>query len=146
MEVRHDLLVARRPPTFAHFLGQRPRQAYDDLAQPLRMAAMLAIAPVVIVARWRAVALGALLATAVAEAGRRKQGGRRVFPWYTSLCAPAWLTERAVLSWWALWRHASNRGVVYSGTQIQRAATPLSTLRARRRPATEAPAAARASP
>jgi hypothetical protein len=30
--------VARRPPTVAHFWSQRVRQAYDDLAQPTRLA------------------------------------------------------------------------------------------------------------
>ncbi len=33
-----DLFVRRRPPTVARFLEQRPRQAYDDWAQPLRFA------------------------------------------------------------------------------------------------------------
>src|SRR5206468_11787027 len=40
-----DLFVARVPPSAAHFWGQRTRQAYDDLALPLRMALWLAVLP-----------------------------------------------------------------------------------------------------
>jgi hypothetical protein len=143
--VRSDVLIPRRPPTIAHFLRQRPRQAYDDLAQPKRMAVMLAIIPLVALLRWPAAVGGALLAVAVAEVGRCRDGGRHVFPWYTPLCAPAWLAERAVLSWWALWLRLSNRGVAYSGTRLHRAATPLRTLRARL-PAKGASAPAQAPP
>ncbi|WP_345714189.1 glycosyltransferase, partial [Kineococcus glutinatus] len=42
-----DLFVARRPPTARHFLGQRVRQAYDDLAQPARLLAEAAGLPAV---------------------------------------------------------------------------------------------------
>ncbi|HSP65802.1 MAG TPA: glycosyltransferase family 2 protein, partial [Candidatus Deferrimicrobium sp.] len=112
--VRHDLLVARRPPTLGHFVAQRPRQAYDDLAQPARLALMLALVPAALVGGRRAIAVGAALSIVLAEAGRRRAGGRTVFPWYTSLCAPAWLLERGLLSWWAVWLRASGRGVTYS--------------------------------
>ncbi|MDQ6846996.1 MAG: glycosyltransferase family 2 protein [Candidatus Dormibacteraeota bacterium] len=131
VRVAPDLLVARRPPTVRHFLGQRPRQAYDDLAQPARMLAMLAIVPAAVLGGRRAVAAGALFSLAVAEAGRRAGGGRRVFPWYTSLGAPAWLGERAVLSWWVLCLRLSDRGVRYGDHRLLRAATPLAELRAR---------------
>src|SRR4029079_2928969 len=33
-----DLYVRRLPPTTAHFISQRVRQAYDDFALPVRMA------------------------------------------------------------------------------------------------------------
>jgi hypothetical protein len=131
VRVRHDLLVPRRPPTLRHFLAQRPRQAYDDLAQPARLALMLALIPAAVLGGRRVTAAGAVLSVALAETGRRRAGGRRVFPWYTSLCAPAWLLERGVLSWWAVWLRVSGRGVAYSGQRLLRAATPPAQLRAR---------------
>ncbi|MBJ7594565.1 MAG: glycosyltransferase family 2 protein [Candidatus Dormibacteraeota bacterium] len=133
VHIAPDLLVARRPPTVRHFLGQRPRQAYDDLAQPYRLAAMLAIIPASLLGGRRAVAAAAVVSVVAAEAGRRRAGGRRVFPWYTSLCAPAWLCERGLLSWGALWLRVSRRGVRYGDNRLLRAATPVKRLRARRR-------------
>ncbi|MDQ0767366.1 hypothetical protein QF031_000115 [Pseudarthrobacter defluvii] len=74
-----DLFVARRPPTARHFLGQRLRQAYDDFAQPRRLAAELALLPAAAAALFlpgkaRQTALGGLAAAAIAcaEIGRRR--------------------------------------------------------------------------
>ena len=44
--------------------------------------------------------------SALAEAGRRRAGGARVFPVRASLLAPAWVAERAVCSWLARRRRA----------------------------------------
>ncbi|MGC1213909.1 MAG: glycosyltransferase, partial [Micromonospora sp.] len=44
------LHVRRLPPTSAHFLGQRVRQAYDELAQPVRLLASLTVLPGVVAA------------------------------------------------------------------------------------------------
>lgn len=123
-----DLFVARRPPTFRHFLGQRPRQAYDDLAEPARLAVMLTLVPLALRGGVRGAATGAALSAALAELGRRRRAGRRVFPWYTSLCAPLWLCERAVLAWWVVWRRLTGRGLQYAGVRLLDAATPQRTL------------------
>ncbi len=130
--VARGLFVPRRPPTVRHFLGQRARQAYDDLAQPLRLAAMVSVIPCAFVGGRRAITWGAVLCVALAEAGRRRAGGARVFPWYTSLCAPLWLAERGVLAWWALWLRTSGRGVPYAGTRVVLVASTRSTLRRHR--------------
>jgi hypothetical protein len=131
VEVALDLFVARRPPTVRHFIEQRPRQAYDDLAQPLRWALLLGLAPVVAAGGLRvAMALG-VASIALAEVGRRRAGGRRVFPWYTSVLSPLWVSERAAMSWWVAWRALSRRGVTYSGGRIRSAATPQRRLRDR---------------
>ena len=96
-----DLYVRRRPPTTAHFRDQRIRQAYDSFAEPGRLAVELSLVPLAVAAR-RRVALLACLAVAIAEVGRRRAGGRAVFPASTSLWAPAWVAERAVCSWLAV--------------------------------------------
>jgi hypothetical protein len=134
--VRRDLLVARRPPTTAHFLSQRVRQAYDSWAQPLRFAAELAVLPALIRGRRHPLALvaGAVAVTALAEAGRRRAGGRRVWPSTSALWAPVWLLERGATSWCALALRARG-GVRYAGGRLARAATPTRMLRRRLRAA-----------
>jgi hypothetical protein len=154
-----DLYVARRPPDAAHFLGQRVRQAYDDFALPARMALWLALAPVAALAlardrrhRRRALAAGApvsvarggrrgagalaaaaLLSMALAERGRRRAGGARVFPASCSLLAPAWIAERAVCSWLALVQRMRYGGVRYGDAVIPTAAHSVRQLRRRAR-------------
>ncbi len=136
--VAHDpgCLVRRLPPTARHFARQRVRQAYDEWARPARMAASLAILPVV---TWLVVhrRVGALAAAAggtvaMAEVGRRRYGGRRYFPASSSVLAPLWVAERAVCAWLALVRRATG-GCPYGGARFVRAATPVRELRTARR-------------
>jgi hypothetical protein len=130
-----DLYVERRPPSARHFLSQRVRQAYDDFAIPARMAAWLAVVPCLLGAaaarRWRvpAAVTGALIASA--EAGRRRAGGRRIFPASSSLLAPLWVLERGVCAWLAVAQALGRGGVPYGGGVIPRAASSRRRLRAR---------------
>jgi len=124
--VRGDLPVRRLPPTARQFVGQRVRQAYDELARPRRLAAQMAILPVALAlgrtARGRStLVVLAGLSAAAAELGRRRDGGRRMFPFTASLFAPCWVAERAVTSWWAVVARARG-GVRYGGGRIVRAA------------------------
>jgi hypothetical protein len=97
---------------------------------------MLAIAPLsaLAVARRRAGAIGwaAVAAIGVAEAGRRREGGARVFPVSGSLLAPAWLAERALCSWLALGAKLRG-GVSYGEGRIAHSATSERALRRRYR-------------
>ncbi|MFP3467005.1 glycosyltransferase [Leifsonia sp. SIMBA_070] len=124
--------VARRPPALRHFLGQRVRQAYDDFAQPARLLAELSVLPLALASlrRPRRLLLGVAGVVALAEAGRRRAGGRRLFPATASLWAPLWLAERAVCVWLALGARLRG-GVRYSDGRLLRAATPLRELRRR---------------
>ncbi|SCL22127.1 glycosyltransferase [Micromonospora inyonensis] len=132
------LYVRRLPPAARHFLGQRVRQAYDDLAQPVRLAVFLAVLPALgaaVVARRPGPVLGAVAATvALAEAGRRRAGGTRVFPAGAALTAPLWVLERAICSWLALGQRVFFGGVRYAGTRIRHAAHSPRELRSPRRP------------
>jgi hypothetical protein len=127
-----DLYVARRPPSTDQFLSQRVRQAYDDFALPLRMAAWLATLPLaarsLLRGRGRGLVLGAAATVAVAEVGRRRAGGARRFPPSSSLLAPVWIAERAVCSWLALGAKLRG-GVRYGDARLNRAATPTRRLR-----------------
>jgi hypothetical protein len=130
------LFVRRRPPTFARFLEQRPRQAYDDWAQPLRFAFFLATAPAIAALarhRPRGLALAAGAAVIAAGSGRARNGGREVFDRVSPLFAPLWVVERAALAWVALARRLVGRGCPYAGTVIARAANPRRVLRRRLR-------------
>jgi hypothetical protein len=129
-----DLYVARRPPTVRHFLSQRVRQAYDDFALPLRMGFFLLVAPAAVAVGLRrrlgVLAAAAAFSAAFAELGRRRAGGSAVFPATGSLLAPAWIAERSICAWLAVWARARG-GIRYGGRRIERAATPLRRLRRR---------------
>jgi hypothetical protein len=129
-----DVLVLRTPPTARHFRGQQVRQAYDELARPWRLVTSLAVLPAVVLAivhrRRSPLLVAALSITALAEGGRRRHGGREVFPASSSLLAAPWLVWRSACSWLALGSWARG-GARYRGTRIRRAATPSSVLRAR---------------
>lgn len=130
-----DLYVARRPPSTAHFLSQRVRQAYDDFAIPARMAVWLSILPTTacLLARRRGrwVGAGAAASVALAELGRRRANGRDRFPLSGSLLAPAWLAERAICSWLAVGAKARG-GVRYGEGRLPLAGNSLASLSERK--------------
>ena len=130
-----DVFVVRRPSTARHFWSQRVRQAYDELARPRRLAIQLAVLPIVlslaVAGRWTVIAAGAVIVVAIAEAGRRRGGGRRYFRAWTPLFAPLWLAERAVASWLAVGARLVLGGIPYRGRILRRAATSMRVLRTR---------------
>jgi len=130
-----DLFVRRIAPNSRHFWSQRVRQAYDELARPWRFVVLLSLLPlalVLILLRcWTAFTAGVLAVIGLAELGRRRDGGRKVFPVAASLLAPAWLAERAVCTWLALGTRLCAGGIAYHGSVITRAATPMKELRQR---------------
>jgi len=132
-----DLYVARVPPSASHFWGQRVRQAYDDFALPGRMAAWLAVLPLLAIALLRRrpgpVAICAALAAAAAEAGRRRARGKAFFPATASLLAPVWVLERGVCAWLAVGQRLRLGGVRYAGAVIPKAANSEAELRRRAR-------------
>jgi hypothetical protein len=125
-----DLFVRRVPPSTRHFLRQRVRQAYDELARPLRLAIWLTFLPAIFVLRRRpaSIAVAALAVVAMAEAGRRRHRGRTYFDRSTTLMAPLWVLERAICVWLALGLRCRG-GVRYAGRRVKRAANPTRTLR-----------------
>lgn len=133
--VASDLFVRRLPPTTRHFVSQRIRQAYDDLARPVRFVSFLAVIPTLsqfaLRRRWvdlvRAVWIGAVAAAVLAEAGRRRNGATAYFPLRCSLGAPLWVLERSVCVWPALFARLRG-GIRYRDSRISRA-----SLRARER-------------
>jgi hypothetical protein len=125
-----DLVVDRIPPTSRHFLSQRTRQAYDEFARPIRLAAALSILPAVAFGGRRVVAAllaGTLLAGVV---GRRRAGGASYYPAAAVLAAPLWLGERSVTAWLALGSRAFFGGIRYGAGRLRCAASSERALRA----------------
>lgn len=134
-----DLFVARRPPSARHFFSQRVRQAYDELARPLRFGLFLPLLPltVILAQRGRGAALVVAVGASVvfAEAGRRRGRGTAVFPAMSSLLAPLWLAERAVCVWLALGARLLLGGIPYRNSVLRLAANSPKELRRRHRAA-----------
>jgi hypothetical protein len=132
-----DLYVPRLPPSASDFLDQRVRQAYDELARPVRLSVWLAVLPLVGTAAarraWRPLLLAGLGVAAAAEVGRRRAGGRTVFPASASLLAPGWLLERSACAWLALVSRVLLGGVLYRGRVLRDAASSEAALRRRLR-------------
>lgn len=130
-----DLFVRHLAPERSAFWSQRVRQAYDDFTLPARMTLWLSLLPVTLLALRRkrvGSVLGAgVTVTLIAEVGRRRGGGSRVYPATASLFAPLWLAERALCAWGAVWYRVINGGVPYRDGVISRAATPPKELRLR---------------
>src|SRR4051794_5039556 len=127
-----ELFVGRLPPSTAHFARQRVRQAYDELARPPRLVVSLSLLPLALVGGRKAVVGTAAAGVLLAEIGRRRDGGREVFPGTAALWAPLWIGERSITAWLALARHLTG-GVPYGGVRLRTAATSVRALRRRAR-------------
>ncbi len=129
------IYVRRLPSSTDHFWSQRVRQAYDELARPSRLAVQLMIFPFVLLlaltGNWEILGLAALSVIGVAEIGRRKDAGGKVFSAVSSFLAPAWVIERAICIWLAVASRIVYGGIRYRGVVLRRAATPLRELRQR---------------
>jgi len=121
------LYVRRLPPTSDHFWSQRVRQAYDEFARPGRLAVWLAVLPITIALvaarEWLWLAFGTAGVMVLAEWGRRRAQGTRVFPFVASLAAPLWVCERAICAWIAVGSRIVLGGIPYRGRVITRAAS-----------------------
>lgn len=134
-EVRaDDVFVGRLPCSARHFARQRVRQAYDDFAQPLRLALELSLLPsLILLYRSRGLAgcsAAAAVVVGVAELGRRRRGGSAVFPATAALWAPAWVAERMITVWAALLLRLRG-GVPYAGSRLAKAGHSTRVLRRR---------------
>ena len=125
-----DLFVGRIPPDAHHFADQRVRQAYDSFAQPVRLALELALLPLLVWSIRRPLRLPGLVlaAIALAEFGRQRRGGARVFPATSALWAPVWLSERAACVWLAMGERMLG-GARYGNSRLKKAANSTAVLR-----------------
>ena len=108
-----DFFVLKRPPTFAKWLEQRPRQAYEDFVMRAKTALFASLIPAALLlwlfagpAAALAFALAVALASVlVAVRGLLRDRAYEFFPATAPLYAPAWVLERALSVYWAFyWR------------------------------------------
>jgi hypothetical protein len=85
---------------------------------------------ILLVRRFGAVACvpAAAVVVGLAEVGRRRRGGRAVFPATAALWAPVWLAERMVTVWAALAMRLTG-GVPYAGSRLANAGNSVRVLR-----------------
>jgi hypothetical protein len=108
-----DFFVWKRPPTLRKWIEQRPRQAYEDFGLRAKTALFLCFPSVAI---WIAAASGwkslliylsclAIAAFLLAVIGRSRGTAAKYFPMSVLFFAPAWILERSLSTYWALyWR------------------------------------------
>jgi hypothetical protein len=130
-----DVFVRRLPPVLSEWLRERPRQADDDFAMPLKTAFFFALLPVAaLLAVLGGVRLaggyaGAVVCASIVLAIRGRVGASMFFPLRACLSAPLWVLERSVSVYWALFRklrsdsHDSARPVVAEGKTSARVAS-----------------------
>ena len=106
-----DLFVRRYPPRFAEWLKQRPRQADDDFAMPVKTAFFFALIPMALLLtlfgglRLAEGYAGAVAFASLTLALRGRIGATNFFPLRICLFAPLWVLERSVSVYWALLRN-----------------------------------------
>jgi hypothetical protein len=137
-----ELFVRRTPPALGDWIRERPRQADEDFAVPVKSVLFLAILPIAI-----ALALlaglqvaggyaGAIAFASAALAVRGRIGASAFYPLHTCALAPVWVFERSFSVYWALFRRlrrASTEPATAeraSGTKVARSALS-STLSSR---------------
>ncbi|MFN2511665.1 MAG: glycosyltransferase family 2 protein [Pyrinomonadaceae bacterium] len=108
-----DFFILKRPPTFAKWLEQRPRQAYEDFVMRAKTAAFMSVLPVTLAlgvlinARASILLLAAisLFAVLLSVRGLLRDQAYKFFPFSAPLSSPLWILERSLSVYWALyWR------------------------------------------
>lgn len=105
-----EVFVRRLPPALTDWLQDRPRQAGDDFAVPVKTSFFFALLPLAMVIaicggmRLAGSYAGAITFASIALAIRGRGGATAVFPIRACLCAPLWVIERSVSVYWALFQ------------------------------------------
>jgi hypothetical protein len=108
-----DFFILKRPPVIRKWIEQRPRQAYEDFGMRFKTALFLVLLPMLLflnvisgarAAIWFA-AIVSLVSISIAARGLLRNRAYRFFPISTVLCAPLWILERSLSTYWAIyWR------------------------------------------
>lgn len=119
-----DVFVRRQPAPFRRWLEERPRQAEEDFAMPLKTAFFFAIVPFLVVAALLGGSMaaaglaGIVAAGALALAVRGRIGASAYFPPRACLFAPLWILERSLSVYWALWRQLRGTDAAPAGVAV----------------------------
>ncbi len=123
-----DFFVLKRPPTFAKWLEQRPRQAYEDFVMRAKTAAFLSVIPatlglsLLISARSGLLLLAvlSLVAAVLSCRGLMRNAAYRFFPIGSPLYAPLWILERSLSVYWAFYWRARYGGYPFGQKLLSR--------------------------
>lgn len=123
-----NLFVRKKPPSFQKWLEQRPRQAYEDFGLRAKTILFASILPVAVFLglAWSFTALGAFLvgllagSIVIAFAGWKRGVASSVFPRLSYWFAPAWVLERAISTYVALWWHLVRGGYPFGDRMLSR--------------------------
>jgi hypothetical protein len=105
-----DFFLLKKPPAFAKWIEQRPRQAFEDFVMRAKTLFFLSI-PAVIALTWMKAGSGLALiyivllaiSSIIAAAFGLGEGAARYFPISTIFYAPLWFAERSASTYWALY-------------------------------------------
>ena len=110
IDYANDFFVRKNAPPFRKWLEQRARQAYEDFPLRAKTLVFASVLPVALLAGvlggvravcFAAVAMAAASIT-LAALGRARGEARQFFPWRICVCAPLWIFERALSTYWAI--------------------------------------------
>lgn len=122
-----DFFVRRKPASLNKWIEQRPRQAYEDFVMTKRTAFFLSVFPAHLLlllsgkkktATYLALTIS-LVAIAKAIKGRR-YGAEKHLPAYLSLLAPAWVLERSISIYLALYWKITKGGYPFGDKIIKK--------------------------
>jgi len=105
-----DVFVRRLPPPLHDWLRDRPKQAGDDFAMPVKTAFFFALLPMAMLLaviggiRLAGGYAGAIALSSLVLAIRGRAGNATFFPLRACLSAPLWVLERSISVYWALFR------------------------------------------
>ncbi|HVR38955.1 MAG TPA: hypothetical protein VMU84_07645 [Thermoanaerobaculia bacterium] len=103
-----DVFVLRIAPALPEWIAERPRQAMDDFAMPMKTAFFFTLAPMLLLlALLGGLRLASSYASAIAFASivlavRGRSGASSRFRLSSCLYAPLWIAERSCTVYWAL--------------------------------------------
>ena len=107
-----DFFILKRPPSFAKWLEQRPRQAYEDFVMRAKTFAFLSVLPLVLASGFFSLRAAmslliaiSLVALLLCYRGLLSDRAYKFFPLSSPLYSPLWILERSLSVYWALyWR------------------------------------------
>jgi hypothetical protein len=106
-----DFCILKRPPTFAKWLEQRPRQAYEDFVMRVKTAAFVSVLPLTLALSYlKSIRAGvaflaalSLISVLISTRGLLRNRAYKFFPFHSSLCSPLWILERSLSVYWAIY-------------------------------------------
>ena len=122
-----DFFLHKLPPTFAKWIEQRPRQAYEDFVMRAKTLFFAAV-PIVLALTWLKAGLSMTLVYAsiialgaIASAARGlTDGAASFFPPHVILYAPLWIIERCFSTYWAFYWYLTRGGYPFGNKVVSK--------------------------